>query len=254
MKKSRMKKWSALVLSLLMLLSQIASVSAEEPNSDDAEYELAVAAIMRDYWNDPEGTANRLAELDTELVGEPTVESHYAEAGNMTRATSPTDYTLSVYSFKRGNSSNYYLQWSLDCNKRELRPGALDYVSLEWDTACADYYTSSGDGAFSSVSSRSTGIVLFTLEDDALRVGDCAIGTMQVTPTVAGEMEYGCKFAHTYNKSTISVGQVTPQFNLTRAGGEKTFGIGYTSTFSLTITSDTVMWDMWRDNAVTMHL
>ena len=69
MKKSRMKKWSALVLALLMLLSQIVAVSAEETNSDDAEYELAVAAIMRDYWNDPEGTVSRLAELDTELVG-----------------------------------------------------------------------------------------------------------------------------------------------------------------------------------------
>lgn len=254
MKKNGMKKWSALVLALLMLLSQIVAVSAEETNSDDAEYELAVAAIMRDYWNDPEGTVSRLAELDTELVGEPTVEAHQMETGNMARETLPTDYTLSVYSFKRGNSSNYYLQWSLDCNKREWRHGPLDYVSLEWDTACADYYISSGDGEFSSVSSRSTGIVLFTLEDEALRVGDCAIGTMQVTPTVAGEMEYGCKFAHTYNKTTITGGTVTPQFDLTRAGGEKTFGVGYTSTFSLTFTTDTATWDMWRDNAVTMHL
>ena len=253
MKKSRMKRWSALVLALLMLLSQIVAVSAEESGSDDAEYELAVAAIMRDYWNDPEGTANRLAELDTELVGEPTVESHYAEAGNMTRETSPTDYTLAVYSFKRGNSSNYYLQWSLDCNKREWWPGALDYVSLEWDTACADYYTSSGDGTFSSVSDRSTGIVLFTLEDDALRVGDCAVGTMQVTPTVAGEMEYGCKFTHTYN-TKVHTSTATSQFNLTRAGGEKAFGIGYTFTYSVTTNTETVQWNMWRDNAVTMHL
>ena len=244
---------AALILALLLLFCQAIPAFAEEQSDPDMEYEMAVAETIRDYRHDPEGVVRRLAALDTELVGEPAVKEHHTAPENAARKTAPSDYTLTVYAFKRGNSDNYYLQWALDCDKRELRPGALDYVSLEWDTACADYYTSSSDGAFSSVCARSTGIVLFTLEDDALRVGDSAVGTVQVTPRVAGEMEYGSKFTHTYNQG-IHTSTASYQFNTSRAGTGKTFGIGYTYTYSITTNAETAQWNLWRDNAVTMHL
>ena len=248
-----MRKRATLVFALLLLFCQAIPVFAAEQGNMDAEYEMAVAEIMRDYRNDPERVIRRLAALDTELVGEPAVKEHGTAAGSTARETAPSDYTLTVYAFKRGNSDNYYLQWALDCDKRELRPGALDYVSLEWDTACADYYTSSGDGTFSSVCARSTGIVLFTLEDDAMGVGDSAVGTVQVTPCVAGEMEYGSKFTHTYNQG-IHTSTASYQFNTSRAGTGKTFGIGYTYTYSVTTNTETAQWTLWRDNAVTMHM
>lgn len=246
MKGIKTKKDGAFVLALLLLLSQVVPAFAAETDDSDAEYELAVAAIMRDYWNDPEGTVNRLTELDTELVGEPTVEVHYAETENAARGTSPSDYILTVYAFKRGNTSNYRLQWALECERTEILPGALDFVSIEWDTAHATYYSSSGDSTYSTVRGRSTGIVLFNLEDDKLKAGDSAIGTVQVTPIVAGTMEYGAKFTHTYAEtegvSTASTRFVTSSYQ------------SYTYTYNVTTNENTSYWSLWQDNAVTMHL
>lgn len=242
----RVKKLSAVVSVFLLLLVQITPAFAAETDDSDAEYELAVAAIMRNYQNDPEGTVRRLAELDTELVGEPTVEVHYVETENAARGTSPSDYTLTVYAFKRGNTSNYRLQWALECERTEILPGALDFVSIEWDTAHATYYSSSGDSTYSTVRGRSTGIVLFNLEDDKLKAGDSAIGTIQVTPIVAGTMEYGSKFTHTYAEtegvSTASTRFVTSSYQT------------YTYTYSVTVNENTSCWSLWQDNSVTMHL
>ena len=252
-----MKKLFALVFSLVMAVGCIPMAAADELATVTSDYETVVAEIMRNYEKDPTAAKAALAELDTELVGEPRsvdyIDGQPVSKGSIgTRKTNPTDYTLTVYSLKRGNSSNYHLQWRLDCNKTEKYPGSLDFISLEWDTTFARYYSASGDGTYSSVAGRETGIVLFNLEDEELKKNDWAQGTVYVTPEVAGEMEYGSKFTHSYTeKATTSTmtHKFEPSFKV-----PKSLGLTYTFGYTVTTNSSTFTWELWADNATTLHL
>lgn len=128
----------------------------------------------------------------------------------------------------------------------------MDFVSIEWDTAHATYYSSSGDSTYSTVRGRSTGIVLFNLEDDKLKAGDSAIGTIQVTPIVAGTMEYGSKFTHTYT-ATETTSTASHQF-VVGITDPDSLNLSYTYTYTVTTNEVTRQWELWQDNAVTMHL
>lgn len=136
------------IIAMLGIISVIfgfftCSASAAALAMTDQEYEAAVAEIMSNYKTDPNAAILALSKLDTTLIEEPQITEHYSTS--KARGTNPSDYTHTVYGFKRGNSNVYYLQWSLTANKSELFHGPLDYCSLEWDNSYASYYSSSGD-------------------------------------------------------------------------------------------------------------
>ncbi len=243
-----MKKLSVL-LALLLVMSCVLQVSAAEVPMSDQEYEARVAEILVSYAENPEAAKRALAELDTELIAEPQIVQY---AGNSTaRGTSPSDYDLSVSSFKRSNSTRIYLQWILTANKTETLPGPLDYVSLEWDTAYGTYYLSSTGGTGCTVQGRDKGIVLFNVEDDKLEKGNYVYGTVQVTPIITGWMEFGSKFVHTYatlNATGSATYSYTPSIS---ANGS--LGLSYTNSYTVTISGDINTWQLWADNATDIY-
>lgn len=248
-----MKKFISMLTAISILCGVLTcSVSAATPSMTDKEYEAAVAEIMSNYQADPDAAKLALSQLDTTLIGEPQITEYYSES--VTRGTSPSDYTHTVYSFKRGGSKIYYLQWSLTANESESFPGPLDYCSLEWDNSYASYYLSSGDDVMTTVQAKNTGIVLFNVEDSDLDKGEYTYGTVQVTPKKSGWMEYGSKFVHTYTSLLVS-GSATVSFSPSpslSSQGESTLGVSGNFGFTVNVGSQTKQWQIWADNAVNL--
>lgn len=145
------------------------------------------------------------------------------------------------------------MQWHLQANATEWFPGPYDLVSLEWDTAYADYYDSSGDGTYTSVAGRAAGIVLFNLDDDLLANGDRCYGTVRVDPVQNGTMEYGSKFTHIYT-TILATGSASWNFAPSaqlNSMGVISLGLSYTMGFSVSVGTSTAQWSLWTDNAVT---
>lgn len=206
---------------------------------------------MSTYWNDPEAANAALAAIDTILIEEPTVEKHSVN-NNGTWGINPTDYVLSVYSFKRGGSSIHYLQWMVESKRDEWYSGPLDYVSIEWDTAYASYYLSSGDDTYSTVQGRNTGIVLFNVQDGDLKKGNYAYGTVQVKPIKSGWLEFGSKYVHTYTGFAVT-GTASYSFSPSAslsASGDISLGLTSTYGFTVSVTGHAQKWQIWSDNAV----
>lgn len=230
------------------------AMATESQKMSDEDFDMAVAQIMRDYDSDPEGTKAALAELDATLIGEPTKVEHNANTNDGISLTStlPSNYELEVYSIKRGNTSDYRLQWRLDCNKTETSPGELDYISIEWDTARANFNKFTSHSKYTSVKERRTGIVLFNVEDENMTAGTWTIGTVYVTPTKSGAMRFGSKFTHTYTKTSVT-GTASVSFGIS-ADAAKSLGLSYTYTYSVTTTQNARAWDVWKETTVSMHL
>ena len=246
-----MKKFS-LLLAICLLHNCIPSAHATETNFDDSLLDAQVAEIMRTYNLDPATAESALAAIDVELVCEPNITEHTSNSN--TRGTAPTDYTFTVTCYKRSNSSLIHMQWLLEANAKEWFPGPLDYASLEWDTAYASYYSSSGDSSISTVQGRDTGIVLFNLEDDKLSSGGYTYGTVRVDPIANGWMEFGSKFVHTYTSLFLS-GTASASFGSSaeiKASGDYSLGLSHTMGFTLTVSSTTNEWKIWEDNAVNL--
>ena len=126
-----MKKLSVLFLAVLMIVSNMMTAYADASNMTDAEYDLAVAAIMQDYHQDPDAARNALADIGAFLLQEPTYEQHYVANNPNARMNNPTKYTFSVYSYQRGTESIHRLQWWISCETQESDPASLDYISEE---------------------------------------------------------------------------------------------------------------------------
>lgn len=183
---------------------------------------------------------------------EPKVTNYSVNGEISTYGINPSDYSQSVYSFSRGNSTQQYLQWTINSNRTEVFSGPLDYVSIEWDTKYASYYSSSGDGSMTTVQGRNTGIVLFNVEESKLKSGTYTYGTVQVTPNgKSGWMNYGSKYVHTY---TDLVGSGSASFeykpSASLSSGDFSLGLSYTFGFTVNISSHTNKWQIWADNAV----
>lgn len=246
-----MKKFS-IFLAICLLLNCIPSAHATEAISNDSPLDAQVAEIMRTYHSDPTAAVSALDAIDIELVCEPNITHHYCNSN--TRGTYPTDYTFTVTCYKRSNSSLIHMQWLLEANAKEWFPGPLDYVSLEWDTAYASYYSSSGDSSASTVQGRDTGIVLFNLEDNKLGSGDYSYGTVRVQPIANGWMAFGSKFTHTYT-SLLVTGSASASFSPSaqiKASGDHSLGLSYTMGYTINISSTTNEWRIWSDDAVNL--
>lgn len=245
-----MKKTLSILLALVLVFSS-APQPSEERSVSDAEYEAQIAEILASYDKDPEAAIQALAELDTALVFAPTVVG--PRPGPASKMTYPSDYDLSVSCVKRNDSNRLYLQWILVTHIREVWPGPADYISLEWDADHASYYLASAGGSGCTLEGRNTGIVLFKVEDSRLSTAsDKPIyGTVQVTPTATGWMEFGSKFVHTYAKANVSGSarvSFTPSTAAAAAGGS--LDLAHTMSFTVKVDSRTGQWQRWADNAV----
>ncbi len=184
---------------------------------------------------------------------EPESTEQYAQYA---RRTNPTDYSFSSYCLTRGNLSTgftYYLMWAITANETEDRPGPLDYVSIEWNTNYATYNTSYGDGEYSSINSRSTGIVLFNLEDDELVDGASSHGTVRVDPIANRTMEFGSKFVHTYHTTSVTGGSATSTFDIgvdLLEQGLLSLGLSHTMGFEVTVGTNVEQWQSWAESSI----
>lgn len=244
-----------LVFSLVAFPIPASAVDTQSiTQEEDSIYERQVAAILADYYDNPEAAVLELEKLDIILLQPPSKVEHIPD-GNM-RQTYPSDYTLTLSAYKRSNSSVFYLQFILEANAEEPYYGPLDFVSIEWDTACASYYASSGDGTFCTVQSRGTGIVVFNLEDHKLTEGDLAYGTVRVDPIKSGWMDFGSKYVHTYATSmatsqTASV-SYSPSATLS-ALGIPSLGLSYTEGYQVVVETTISQWQLWTDNSVNLY-
>ncbi len=249
-----LKKLISVVTMITIVLGGTVIANAQTVDLYEKEYEERIACIMESYFSNPQKAKEELEELNTKLEGEPTVIEHRDNA-NMSaksRATSPTDYQLTVYSFSRGGVK-YYLQWNLKALKTESRPGPLDYISLEWDTKYGNYDGSNGDGKISTVANKTTGIVLFNIEDNKLKKGNTTYGTVTIKKAKAGRLEYGSKFTHTYTKTNVS-GSASYGFSPSSSislSGDASLGLSYTYGYKVNVSSSTVKWALWNDNYLT---
>lgn len=247
-----MRKILSLFMATVLLMLIVVPTYANDKELSESEFEASVAEIIQAYKTDPEKVKERLNAIDAALLGEPVVIEHYAN--DNARGTSPSDYTFYVYSAKRAGASTHYLMWVIAADSKEWFPGPLDYVSLEWDTEMATYYSSNGDDEFSTVQGRNTGIVVFNLEDDKLKSGDYAYGTVRVTPSTGGTLEYGSKFVHTYTSLLVSGSasySFAPSASLS-ASGEASLGLSYTMGYTVNVGSTTNKWQLWADNATSL--
>ena len=143
---------TACILVLLIASAMVLPACSAAIMTDEEAYLAAVAEIMERYQKDPEGVEEELLSMNTILLTEPEI-VFYNDGEVVSRETLPTDYSLSVYSFKRGNqSANYYLQWLLEVNATEWFPGPLDYVCFEWNEDIGAFYSASGDGVYAATS------------------------------------------------------------------------------------------------------
>ena len=125
---------------------------------------------------------------------------------------------------------------------------------MEWDTAYASYYSSSGDSNYSTVAGRRTGVVVFNLEDDRLTSGKQSYGTVRVSKVKSGAMDFGSKFTHTYtkkNQTGTATFSFSPSSEIT-SNGEYGLGLSYTYSYSVQTTSQERKWTLWEDNTVTI--
>ncbi len=240
----------AVVLGIILAFIIILTVGALNIQEKDAEYEAQVAEIMKDYASDPAAAREALASIGAELIGEPVTVEHFA--GQSAGGSARPDYSLSVYGTRRSGSQSVHLQWILQANATEYFPGPLDYIGLEWDTNRASYYSTYADGEISTVRGRSSGIVLFNIEDDKLNSGEYAYGTVQVEPLAEGWMDYGSKYVHTYTSVLVS-GSASPSFapSISVSDGGS-LGLAHTSGYAVSVGTNTSKWQIWADNAVNL--
>lgn len=248
-----MKKFISLTLSIMLLFSYTSIVLASTSvNLTEDEYLKAVSEIMVNYYDDVPAAQEALADLDTTLLQEPKVTNYSVNGEISTYGINPSDYSLSVYSFNRAGQNRHYLQWSLDSNRTEVFAGPLDYVSMEWDTAYASYYSSNGDTSISTVNGKNTGIVLFNVQDNKLKSGTYTYGTVQVTPNgKSGWLEFGSKYVHTYTTLDVS-GSASFEYKPSGSLSSSDFslGISYIFGFTVNVGTNTSKWQIWNDNAV----
>lgn len=248
-----MKKFVAFLLAVALMLPMLISAAAAEVTMSEGEFTDAVAEILKDYYANPDTAIQKLEEIGAYLEGEPVLITHNSSENENARGTGFQDYSFYVTCIRRSNSTLRYLQWHLTANAREWFPGPYDLVSLEWDTAYADYYDSYGDGVYTSIAGRQAGIVLFNLDDSELKKGDYCYGTVRVDPVQNGTMEFGSKFTHIY--TSINLGGsanwgFSPSAQLA-SNGIATLGFSYTFGYSVTVGTGAEQWSLWTDNAVT---
>lgn len=253
-----MKKAIAIICSLVIFLCSAEPAFSAELSFDEMQYEAAVAEIMSTYSENPEYAIEALKDLDTVLSDEPIITECNINDDNDFHilANLPSDYTFTVYSFKRGNSRRIYLQWQLTANKKESYPGPLDYIGLEWDTAYASLADANGDNVVSTTCNYGKGIVIFNVEDKNLKKGEYTYGTVQVSPspTKSGTLRYGAKFVHTYT-SLLVTGSATISFTPSASidgDGSYSLGLSYTNSFTVNISSKTSKWQRWIPNSVSV--
>ncbi len=247
-----MKKIISFILGLYCIISFPLNAFAASSDSYEDDFLADVAEIMSSYQSKPDEAKQRLAKIDAFLVGDPVI-TEFSDSKD-TRGLLPSQYTLSLYCMQRGTTgTTYYLMWELNTNKKENYPGPLDYISIEWDTEYASYYSANADGVVTTKKGISTGIVLFNIEDSHFDDVDYAYGSVRVTREKTGKMRFGSKFVHTYTSFSVSGSasfSFSPSINVSNSG-MGSLGLSYTNGFVVNVGTNTSQWEKWEDSLVT---
>lgn len=154
-----MKKIWWMMLSLLLLLTGCVAPLQEE-DAEPPTYEQKLSGAMALCRDDLPKGLKALTELDARLLGG----AQTKEGGD----------TLAVWQLQCGEQ--VVLLWRLDCATAKGNPGTLDAIHLTWDGA--DYYSSVGDGVYSTVRGRDEKSVSFNVEDDRMGAGVSSCGAV----------------------------------------------------------------------------
>lgn len=246
-----MKKLLVCILVLTLFLQNPLTSLAAEYVADATEQTLLekVAEIMHNYNDDPPLANGKLEEIGFYLEGEPTAVTYTEE--NNARAYLPSNYTITLYHTTRGtNGLTHYLMWELDRTWAwEINSNPLDFISLEWDSTYASYYSSSSDGEITTKKSVANGIVLFNIEDIHFGDVDYAWGSVRVNRVQSGDMLYASKYVHTYNEYK-GAGTVTANLNFDAslvANAIPSLTIQETRGFSVVLTGTVQSWELIED-------
>ena len=250
-----MKRTISMLLALIMLLCTGSMIPFASANSlSEEEYLSAVHEIMKHYAENPEWAVEQLALLDTTLIQILLSDNLVYPCEEVDR-NNPSDYSMSVYCTSRGSSSlgyTYYIMWSLTAKRTENNPGPIDHLSIEWDTQYGSYHSASYDGEYSTLCDRSTGVVVFNVEDDELVNGKTTTGSVRVNPVKSGRMEFGAKFIHSYNLFSPSAGSSTISFVPSANLSTGSLQLEYTDTLTVSFSSTTDSWQRWEEGAATL--
>ena len=154
-----MKK-TALCLAAMLCLLLTACAAPQEAQEPQLTYEQQLSHAVALCRNDLPGGIKQLSALGAQLLG-----------GTQIRQE---NCVLGVWQLQCAQRPA--LLWRLDCEKAETAPATLDTLCLAWEGAA--YYSSEGDGTYSTVQGRQGQAVLFNVEDDHLASGESACGVV----------------------------------------------------------------------------
>lgn len=129
--------------------------------------------------------------------------------------TYPSDVTISSYIAKRAADPYYSIYSEVDDVNTLYNCGSLDLLSVEWNPSYFTFYSygsayNSSNGSSTSfislfdTSKRSSGIILFNVEDKRMYAGDSVCGVAYVKVNKSGSSEFQAKYIHTYDDSSIN--------------------------------------------------
>lgn len=129
--------------------------------------------------------------------------------------TYPSDVSISSYIAKRIGDSYYRIYTQVDHINTLWNCGSLDLLSVEWDPTYFSYYsynsvyysTRGSSTSFINLfdtSKRSSGILLFSVEDARMYAGDSVSGVAYVKPIKSGSSEFQGKYIHTYDDTSFN--------------------------------------------------
>lgn len=269
MSQKRMLKVLSLILSLILIITvtfipktvkantrlsqtRINRLSNYVSNLNDSDFD----AFLMDYINSNEKSGKTFKEIQEELsdVGvyvTMTSTSYNQNANNINNDVSPlyispSKVQLRSYAAKRNGEVYYRVFSEVTFNQKELKPGGLDLLSVEWDYNKATYYKTSQSPNFVTYmdgSQRNRGICLFNVEDKSMWSGDYCYAVVYVKAKPSCyDIDIATKYIHTYNTTNVTWA-VGVNVNYTAAGP--------TGGFSYSISGQNLndTWQLFNNNA-----
>ncbi|KZE50516.1 hypothetical protein AV540_13060 [Brevibacillus parabrevis] len=227
-----------LSLSDKQINSQHQSLESAIANLSDEDFDSFIHDLVMGNHGDDEDLSEKLKPLGVEL------DTHKNDRiGPL--AIEAGDLNFSVSSAKRTGESFYRLIASWSPSISEFYPATYDLMSIEWDPAVGQYYSSNvGSTKYATArdgSKRDQGVYMFNVHDYQIGFGSYA--AVYVTKKANKTLEYGAKYVHTYDTVTWS-SNFEANFSYAKTG--PTGGL----TFSFSPSKTEKSWQVWDDGAL----